>query len=163
MGIIQFQPELRPALPEVKGPREYSDFLRHVVHMDTILNSSGLEQEFINQKILNTPAEESRPSPQTLRRAIRYNILLGVTTDSTRGLAMRVADSPLLQWFTYTGFVDAARPVSKSSIDRFEKMFESEEIESLIRGLNQIMMDEERAKELLHQQTALRFDEIFAA
>lgn len=162
MSIIQFQPEFRPALPEVKGPKEYSDFLRRLVHMDTVLNSSGLEQEFIKQKILNTPPEESRPSAQALRRALRYNILLGVTTDSKRKLAMHVADSPLLQWFTYTGFVDIARPASKSSIDRFEKLFEAEEIESLIHGLNQIMMDERKAGELLYQRTALRFDEIFA-
>lgn len=73
---------------------------------------------------------------------------------------MRVADSPLLQWFTFTGFVDVAKPVSKSTIERFEKRFEAEEIGRLIHGLNQIMADEQKAAELLYQQTALRFDEI---
>ncbi|MDF7809682.1 hypothetical protein P4E94_19745, partial [Pontiellaceae bacterium B12219] len=123
---------------------------------------SGLEQEFIKRKIADTPPEKSCPAPQTLQRALRYNILLGVTTDSLRDLAMRVADSPLLQWFTFTGFVDIAKPVSKSTIERFEKMFEAGEIGRLIHGLNQIMTDEQKAAELLYQQTALRFDEIFA-
>jgi IS5 family transposase len=130
--------------------------------MDTMLDSSGLELELIKQKIEGASEEDSQPTARMLQRALRYNILLGVTTDSMRGLAMRVADSPLLQWFTWTNFVDAANPASKSSIDRFEKTFEAGEIESLIHGLNQIMMDERKAKELLYQQTALRFDEIFA-
>ena len=43
--------------------------------------------EFFKQKILNTPKKEACPSPQTLRRALRYNILLGITTDSMRNLA----------------------------------------------------------------------------
>ena len=160
MGIIQFQPEFRPALPAVKGPKDYTEFLQRRVQIDSILNVSGLEQEFIKRKIENTSPEKSCPAPQTLQRALRYNILLRVTTDSLRDLAMRVADSPLLQWFTFTGFVDVAKPVSKSTIERFEKMFEAEEIGRLIHGLNQIMADEQKAAELLYQQTALRFDEI---
>ncbi|QBG48560.1 hypothetical protein EGM51_14540 [Verrucomicrobia bacterium S94] len=133
-----------------------------MVQIDSILISSGLEHEFIKRKIADTPSEKSCPAPQTLQRALRYNILLGVTTDSVRKPAVRVADSPLLQWFTFTGFVEIARPVSKSSIERFEKMFETQEIESLIHSLNQIMMDQRKAELLLHQQTALRFEEIFA-
>jgi len=162
MSIIQFQPEFRPALPAVKGPKEYTEFLQRIVQMDKILISSGVEQEFIKLKIETAPKEKPAPAPQTIQRALRYCILLGITTDSLRKLAVRVADSPVLQWFTFSGFVDMAKPVSKSSIERFEKLFEVEEIEGLIHSLNQSMADEQHAKELLYHQTALRFDEIFA-
>jgi len=58
------------------------------------------------------------------------SILLGITGESHRKLACRVADSQIFQWFTRTTFVDGVRPVSKSTIERFEKMFSSEEIEA---------------------------------
>jgi hypothetical protein len=76
MSIIQFQPEFRPALPAVKGLKEYTEFLQRIVQMDKILISSGVEQEFIKLKIETAPKEKPAPAPQTIQRALRYCILL---------------------------------------------------------------------------------------
>ena len=53
-------------------------------------------------------------------------------------------------------------PLSKSSIDRYEKLFSEEEITKLIHELNRVAADEKQAEQILYQQAALRFDEIFA-
>jgi hypothetical protein len=99
---------------------------------------------------------------KTLRLALRHNILLAITGLSFRELSQRLADSHLFQWFTCTGFVDAVRPVSKSTLERFEKMFDAEEIAELIHELNKAAADAVSAEKLLYRETALRFDEIFA-
>ena len=95
------------------------------------------------------------------RQALRYCILLGITGLSYRSLSLRVADSHLFQWFTYTDSMGPIRPLSKSAIERFEKLF-SQEITNLIDELNRAVADKEGAEKLLYQETALRFDEIFA-
>lgn len=41
MQNIPFQPELRPALPTVYGPKDYRDFRGGLVEMDRILVESG--------------------------------------------------------------------------------------------------------------------------
>jgi len=91
--------------------------------------------------------------------ALRYSILLGITELSYRKLSRQVADSHLFQWFTHTNFVDGVRPVSKSTLERFEKIFSSEEIAGLIHEVNQATTGEAGAKALLYRETALRFEE----
>ena len=166
MSIIAFQPEFRPALPVVFGAKDYREFRAILVEMDRILVVSGLEHRFVAQCIASL---KTQPSPQqlqrhakTIRLALRYNILLGVTGLSFRALSRQAADSHLFQWFTNTGFVDAVRPVSKSTIERFEKMFSAEEIAGLIHELNRAVAEPVQAKKLLYREAALRFDEIFA-
>lgn len=73
-----------------------------------------------------------------------------------------MADSNLFQWFTHTSFVDGARPVSKSSLERFEKIFPKGELASFIHDLIVASADKVVAGQLLYRETALCFDEIFA-
>lgn len=73
-----------------------------------------------------------------------------------------MADSHLFEWFTHTGLIDAVRPVSKSTLERFEKMFAADVISELIHELNRVVADEAGAQKSLGRETALRFDEIFA-
>lgn len=163
--IVRFHPEFRPALIPVLGSKDYREFRDTLVEMDRILTVSGLEQTFIENRLSSMGAlrEKARLFHyRTIRMALRYSILLGITGDSYRKLSCRVADSQLFQWFTHTALLDQVRPVSKSSISRFEKMFTSEEITELIHGLNRSMADEVAAKQLLYQETAVKFDRIFA-
>ncbi|MDP7023773.1 MAG: hypothetical protein QGH42_05970 [Kiritimatiellia bacterium] len=164
--IVAFQPELRPALPPVFGAKDYREFRATLEEMDRILTATGIEERFIAKRI---EALEGDLTPQrrhghwrTFRMALRYSILLGITCDSHRELSRRVADSQIFQWFTHTTFVDGVRPVSKSTIEHFEKMFSDEDIAEIIHDTNRAMSDEAIAKELLYRETALRFDEIFA-
>jgi len=159
MAIVHFQPEFRPALPCVFGAKDYREFREALIEMDRILDKSGAELRLIGQKV------EAHGNPRhikTLRLALRYSILLAITGLSYRDLACRVADSHLFQWFTYTGFIDAVRPVSKSSIERFEKLFSADEIAALIHGLNRAVAERAGAQKLLYRDAALEIDRIFA-
>lgn len=166
MGIIAFQPEFRPALPCVFASKDYHEFRAILIEMDRILSASGLEDRFIRERI----ESDGKPlSPkQALRRgthlhlALRHCILLAITGLSFRELALRLADSHLFQWFVHTGKIDAVRPLSKSTIERFEKTFDAGEIAGLVHELNRAVADGAGAEQLLYRETALRFDEIFA-
>lgn len=166
MTSIYFQPEFRPALPVVFGAKDYQEFRATLEEMDHILTASGIEQGLITRQMatLKTPlsSRQLQHRIRTVRMALRYSILLGVTGLSYRVLARQTADSQLFQWFTHTGFVDAVRPVSKSTMERFEKMFSSEEITQLIHDLNRAVAEPLQVQALLYRETALRFDAIFA-
>lgn len=163
---IPFQPEFRPALPVVFGAKDYQEFRSTLEEMDRILSVTGIERRFIAARIEAmgvelTPKRLNRHY-RTLRLALRYSILLGITGDAHRKLACRVSDSQIFPWFTHTAFIDGVRPVSKSTIERLEKMFSSEDIAEIIHEVNRAMSEEAGAKQLLYSETVLRFDEIFA-
>ena len=170
MNIITFQPELRPELPPVFASKDYREFRDRLTEMDLILAASGLENNFINKQIkrledeANTSfsARQAQKHGKTFRMALRYGILLSITGASFRKLSRQVADSLLFQWFTHTAFVDGVRPVSKSTLQRFEKFFPEEDLADFIHDLTGAVADPLMAKKLLYRETALRFDEIFA-
>jgi len=163
MTTIAFQQELRPALPVVFGAKDYREFRSTIEEIDRILTATDLEHRMIAQRI--EASNSSKPQQthyETLQRALRYSILLGITGNSFRELSQRVADSQIFQWFTHTSSVDGVRPAAKSSVERFEKMFTDEEIASLVHDLNRAVSDPAEVQALLYRETALRFDEIFA-
>ncbi len=166
MNIITYQNELRPVLPTVFGAKDYREFRKTLEEMDHILTATGIEHRILTQKIIEKNPHLSMKRQQNLyrrfRQALRYGILPGITELSYRKLSFRVADSHLFQWFTYTDSIELIRPLSKSAIERFEKLFSGEEISKLIHELNRSAGDKEGAEKLLYQETAVRFDEIFA-
>jgi hypothetical protein len=166
MPIITYQEELRPVLPTVFGAKDYREFRETLEEMDRILRVTRIEHRVIVQKILtrypNLSEQRQQNMYRRLRQALRYCILLGITGLSYRKLSLRIADSHLFQWFTFTDSMGPIRPLSKSAIERFEKLFSDEEISNLIHELNRAVADKEGAENLLYRETALRFDEIFA-
>lgn len=170
MDIITFQPELRPALPCVFAAKDYREFRATLVEMDRILTVSGIENRFIVRQIKQLEkrdgkrlsARRAQCHGRTFRLALRYGILLAITGDSFRKLSRQVADSLLFQWFTHTSFVDGVRPVSKSTLERFEKIFPEGELVPLIHELTGAAADKEAANKLLYRETAVGFDEIYA-
>jgi hypothetical protein len=166
METIAFQTEFRPALPVVFGAKDYREFREMIEEVDHFLTATGLEHRLLVAHLKfaaeSCPANH-RPKPyKTLRQALRYSILLALTGLSHRALSNRVADSALFQWFTHTSEIDGVRPSSKSSIERFEKLFPSEEISELINACHMAVADPVGAQELLYSDMPLKFDEIFA-
>jgi hypothetical protein len=149
-----YQRVLRPDVPDYAVPKEYGIYRDTLVEVNRILES-GVEQQFILRKMAATGIDLSRRAAQRLytrtARALRYTLLLAMEDHAHRGLAMRVADSVLLQWFTTVdGLVP--RPYGKSAIERFEKMFEKEEIEQLVHDINRAVSDQETAEQLILRQ-----------
>ena len=167
MKTIAFQTEFRPALPVVFGAKDYREFRTTLEEMDRLLTVTGIEDRMIAQHLKSFAAvhpekQFQQPSYKMLRQALRYSILLALTGLSYRALSRRVADSVLFQWFTHTSEIDGVRPASKSTIERFEKLFSSEEISQLIHDCNTAVADPASARELLYSEIALEFSEIFA-
>lgn len=166
MNIITYQNELRPALATVFGAKDYREFRKTLEEMDHILTATGIEHRILSQKIEELGNRVSEKRRQTLyrryRQGLRYSLLLGITDHSYRELSLRAADSQLFQWFTYSDRMGIISPLSKSSIERLEKLFSGEEITQLIHELNRAGGDKKRAEKILYRETELRFDEIFA-
>ena len=166
MKTIAFQTEFRPELPVVFGAKDYREFRKTIEAVDHFLTATGIEHRMLVAHL--TSADDAFPENhrtcayKRLRQALRYAILLALTGLSHRALSHRVADSALFQWFTHTSEVDGVRPSSKSSIERFEKIFSSEEITNLIQDCNIAAADPDSTKNLLYSDTVLKFDEIFA-
>lgn len=166
METIAFQTEFRPALPVVFGAKDYREFRATLEEMDRILTVTGIEDQMIarHQTYFAEahPERHRQPSYKKLHKALRYTILLALTGLSYRVLSHRVADSAIFQWFTHSSEIDGVRPVSKSAIERFEKIFSTDEISQLIHDCNTTVADPAGAEKLLGSETALNFDEIFA-
>jgi len=166
MKTIAFQTEFRPALPVVFGAKDYREFRETIEEVDHFLTATGIEHRMLVTHLKSAaescPGNHRQKSYKILRRALRYSILLALTGLSHRDLSHRVADSALFQWFTHTSEIDGVRPSSKSSIERFEKLFPAEEISNLIHACNMAAANPDSAQELLYSDMALKFDEIFA-
>jgi hypothetical protein len=166
MNSIAYQSEFRPALPTVFGPKDYREFRKILEEMDGILTKTGIEHRLISEKVAGQGNGLSERQIQNLyrryRSGFRYSILLAITGYSYRELSIRAADSQLFCWFTFTEQLDSIRPVSKSSLERYEKLLCEEELNQIIHDLNQAAADENQVREILYQEAALKMDRIFA-
>jgi hypothetical protein len=158
-----YQQALRPELPTYFVPKEYRELRDTLIEVNRILES-GIEYQFIVQKMQAAGIDPSKKAAQRFysrtSKALRYCFLLALNDYAHRELAVRVSDSLLLQWFTTTdGLV--ARPYAKSTIERFEKTFEKEEIEQLIHTVNRAVSERETAEELILQEE-LNLSELWA-
>jgi hypothetical protein len=153
MNSIAYQSEFRPALPTVFGPKDYREFRKILEEMDGILTKTGIEHRLISEKVAGQGNGLSERQIQNLyrryRSGFRYSILLAITGYSYRELSIRAADSQLFCWFTFTEQLDSIRPVSKSSLERYEKLFCEEELNQIIHDLNQAAADENQVREIL--------------
>ena len=133
--------------------------------MDRILAESGLEDAFVRRHLGACSEKDSERRrifrAKVARKALRHAILLAVTGLSVRELAMRLPDSPLFAWFTGSVQIDGVRPASKSTIERFEKMFAEDDVAQLVHDLNRLAMDATAAPALLLEKP-LDVEEVFA-
>jgi len=123
---ITYQPFLRPALPEVKGCKDYREERQLFIRIDELLGTSGLETDFIKLATEHRGIDLKKCSPrqiQTFTRscvlALRSNIARHIKGMDHRDFCVRLADSPLLQWFLQIGRVDKVKAFAKSTSDRF--------------------------------------------
>ena len=154
MKIVQYQPELSPALPVVVGNVDYAEFKEMLQRIDEILMRGGVERDFVRRRLEQYEADveeyarqEKKPkrdvSVKELAKvekhavqALRCNVVRELTGESTRGLSTRLADSPLLQWFCKIDRVDVIRVPSKSTLDRYEKLVPEGMVREVVDQLN---------------------------
>lgn len=135
---ITFQPELRPELPLVDGPKEYHEQRALFIRLDELLALSDLDCEFFELSVAHQKidlATLSAAQQQSLRlhcsQAIRCNLARMLTGLSHREFCIRLADSALLPWFLQIGRVDGVKCFSKSSSDRFAHLIDADSLQKL--------------------------------
>lgn len=149
MQTINFQPDLRPELPLVDGPKEYREQRALFLRLDDLLSRSGLEQEFTTLSLAHRQIKLKACSAaqlQSLSRgcvlALRSNIARMVTGMAHREFCIRLADSALLQWFLQIGRVDGVTAFAKSSSDRFAHLIDAQSLQTLNKKLVHLLHSE---------------------
>ena len=145
-NLIPFTQPLPPRLPTIEGNVDYCQFQRQLQRIDFLLLASNVETQFLDLSLAHwlakKPTGDSAISPKQQvkfqehsRRALRCNILRTLLQLGFRKLAVRLADSPLLQWFCGLGQVDKVSVPSKSALQRYETWLPEEQLRPLIQGL----------------------------
>jgi len=171
--MIAFQPNFRPALPNVYGASDYCEFRDQLSQIDQLLRCSGVEDAMIDSAMARWEAEAMQEGVmitqhnrqrqwEQLHYAFRCNVARQLTGESFRVFSIRLADSSLLQWFTGISAFEHRRASSKSSLERYDKCFEVKEVEEAIRAVICKVISKKSATELLGLEHAVRLDAVFA-
>ena len=140
--IIPFELPLPQILPTIEGNVDYRDFRDQILRMNDLLIQSGLEDQLIQADLsrwLKSHQRISARAQQTRqfhsRRALRCNIARLLLQEDYRSLAVRLADSHLLQFFCGLSEVDRTCVPAKSTLQRYDLWWREEEVRSLIQKL----------------------------
>ena len=136
--IVPFQPELSPELPHVVGNVDYQEYEKTLFHIEEILESSGVEQSFVECRLDEYEAqsrvvslEEGKAFRQIplgelgrvvkhAMQAFRCNIAMELTGEDCRRFSTHLAESALLRRFCLIDGIAPIKVPSKSTIDRLD-------------------------------------------
>jgi hypothetical protein len=145
-NLIPFPQPLPLRLPTIEGCVDYRQFESQLHRIDGLLRTSGLETQFITLSVdhwlAQKPTEDVDINPQQQikfqehsRRALRCNIVRTLLQQAFRKLAVRLADSPLLQWFCGLGQIDKITVPSKSTLQRYETWLPEDQMRPIMEQL----------------------------
>ncbi len=163
--LIPFALPLPQILPTIEGNVDYRDFREQLQRIDELLVQSGLETQLLEADLQRWRADSPNVSAKTQqnhqvhsRRALRCNIARLLLQEDFRGFAVRLADSPLLQYFCGIGEVDRVRVPSKSTLQRYALWWSEAEVRALI---HQLLRLGAQAPQQLHLAAPLDLDTCF--
>jgi len=158
-NLIPFTLPLPPRLLTIEGCVDYREFKHQLQRIDLLLAASEVETQFIALSLDRWQSEQPPGAPDMSphqqakfqahsRCALRCNILRTLLQLGYRKLAVRLADSPLLQWFAGLGQVDKVTVPSKSTLHRYETWLPEAQLRPLIEQLLRAGRDEAPALQL---------------
>ena len=145
-NLIPFPQPLQPRLPTIEGNVDYREFERQLQRIDSLLLASRVETQFITLSVDHwlakkqtddsdiTPRQQIKFQEHS-RRALRCNIVRTLLQLGYRKLAVRLADSPLLQWFCGLSQMDKVTVPGKSTLQRYETWLPDEQMRPFIEQL----------------------------
>ena len=148
--LLPVQQPLQPPLPTIEGNVDYNHFRDQLVRMDQLLTLSGIEKRFIAEtfeqwkgevKFKNISAKTQIKIQIHARRALRCDLLRTLLMEDYRGLAIRLADSPLFQWFCGLVELDRIAVPAKSTLQRYAQWAPEKTVRQLVHELNQMAHD----------------------
>ena len=140
--IIPFELPLPQVLPTIEGNVDYRQFRDHLLRIDSLLVTSGLETRLMEKdlarwlgqrKKVGAKAQQNRQ--RHCRRALRCNIARSLMAEDYRGFATRLADSPLLQYFCGVSELPCITVPSKSTLERYDKWWPQADVRQVIQQL----------------------------
>ncbi len=149
LQCVFFQP-----LQEIHGNKEYAEYLEMVESMDKIICATGMDLAFGKSVVAKNRLENiASPKGKKLKAsqiakltrtavtAYRCAVLKLLTGRSFRELSVLIAESLLLQWFCrLDNFNGAPKVPTKSTLQRYEKMFDSDFVGSQVLELNRLAL-----------------------
>ncbi len=150
--ILPLQPEFRPVLPTVYGNVDYRRFEQLLKRIDGLLRGSGIERWFIAQslevyelraKVQKTEVKDwarDRHQAQSLR-ALRCEVLRKLLGEDFRGMARRLAECPLFQWFCHLDEIDRVQVPGKSTLQEFACWLSAEKMREMVNILSRAASD----------------------
>lgn len=140
--IIPFQLPLPQVLPTIEGNVDYRDLRDHLLRIDALLTQSGLETQLLEADLKNWLGRRQKVGAKAQqnhqlhgRQALRCNLARHLLREDFRGLAARLADSPLLQYFCGVSQVDSVRVPSKSTLERYDKWWPQTQVQHAVHQL----------------------------
>ena len=137
--IIPFQPPLPQVLPTIEGNVDYREFRDQLLRIDQLLLLSGLETQLMEKDLERWAGRRKKVSPKAQqnrqlhgRRALRCNLGRYLLREDFRGLAARLADSPVLQYFCGLSDVVRVSVPSKSTLERYDKWWPEAQMREVI-------------------------------
>ena len=162
---MEYQTHLSPPLRIVEGNADYKQFREMLERIDNLLLCSGIEDQFVARcleeafqkheqmmKKQEAKKKKGKKSQWEKRdemsfkqqqfvikhaiRALRCTLISKYLQDSYRDVAIRLADSPLLQWFCRIDEIDKVKVPAKSTLHRYGQIVPEDFVASLIDQLN---------------------------
>ena len=141
--LIPFPQPLRPPLPTIEGNVDYRTLREELRRLDELLIQTGLEQKFIALSLEQwlargqfapgkAPAKAQLNFQIQSRLALRCNLLRTYLQADFRGLAARLADSPLFQDFCGLGELEKVVIPATSTLQRLAHWVETPALNQLI-------------------------------
>src|SRR5574338_162711 len=137
--VIPFELPLPKTLPTIEGNVDYRTLRDQLLQIDQMLVIGGLENQMIEADLEQWLKGRQRVSAKAqqnrqlhCRRALRCNIARALLKKKGyRGLAARLADSPLLQFFCGIAEVDRVQVPSKSALQRYDTWWPEAQVRQL--------------------------------
>lgn len=151
--LLPYQPYLRQELPIVHGNIDYQIFKNSLERIDELIELSGIDIKVMECFVEEAEKEElerkkipkeyysglnekrQRQVQKKAREAQRCMIIKELTGEGFRTLSARLADSALFQRFCGLIVINIVRVPSKSTLERYEKMFPEDLIRECVTDL----------------------------
>jgi hypothetical protein len=163
--VIPFELPLPKILPTIEGNVDYRTVRDQLLQINQMLVTSRTEDQFVEADLTqwlqgrnHISAKAQRNRQLHSRRALRCNIARQLLKEDYRGLAARLADSPLLQFFCGLGEVDRVQVPSKSTLQRYATWWSEGEVRRLS---TQLLQTGAQKPEKLHLPEAVDLETCF--
>ena len=159
---IALQLPLRPAFPNAYGPVDFQEYRKIYQQIDQILVQSNVEMTLIAKALSENDRKATEHNVAWFLSGFRCAIARKLCKMPLREFIIRLADSNFLQWFTHCGDYGLVPPCSKSTLERFEKMYDLSELENLIDSMTLGAAEPREDLRLGALNQALDLEDVFA-